>query len=224
MNIGQLRSPEITDYGGDSLISYSQSSRAIGNGYYDTALQLNTALDSSKCYCLKLGVERLSTKQTINVRLKFRNKEDDVYQTISTLSISTYGGTPTYTIVFQPNANYDQIVLVLDRTDDDLTTSGGVLGRTVKLLTDKTSLYALVNVIDRLAADKYSTMESIKQLGVRGNAGIVMCINGEEIRIGPNSVYELNNGMVINFLGFAVTNSQTTKSTSAEYFIADFLY
>jgi hypothetical protein len=222
MNIGQLRSSEITDYGNGSLISYTTTSRAVGNGYYDTALQLNTTLDNSKCYCLKLGVERLATKQVINVRLKFRNKDDDVYQTISTLEVSTYGGTPVYTIVFQPNANYDQIVFVLDRTDDDLTTSSGVLGRTVKLISEKTSLYPLVNVIDRLAADKYSNLVSIKQLGVRGNTGTVMCINGEEIRIGPNGTYEINNGTIVNFLGFAVTD--TSKPTDSEYFILDFLY
>ena len=48
-----------------------------------------------------------------------------------------------------------------------------------------------------------------------------MCINGEQIRIGKSGIYELNNGIMISFIGFIPKQSESNK---LDYFIMDFEY
>jgi len=45
-----------------------------------------------------------------------------------------------------------------------------------------------------------------------------MCINGEEIRIGPSGIYEIKNGYTVNFIGFAILPNDNN------YFILDYQY
>ena len=45
-----------------------------------------------------------------------------------------------------------------------------------------------------------------------------MCIDGEQIRIGRSGLYEINNGVVISFLGFIVAEDDN------KYFILDYQY
>jgi hypothetical protein len=225
MNIGQLRTTDISSYG--EIKSYSVSSRSVaaaGSNYYsDTLLKMDKALDSSLCYCLTVTFKKAKTKQTINIRLKSRTKEDDYYQNIKTINISETSSTNetiSHTVIFQPNMNYDQIVFVLNRNENDLVSSNGVLGRTVEIVQTDTKVYSLVNIIDQLKS-RYSNFESMKQIGVRGESGLPMCINGEEIRIGPSGVYEINNGTEITYLGFAIIGNSSSSKNS---FILDFLY
>ena len=45
--------------------------------------------------------------------------------------------------------------------------------------------------------------KKIRKLGVQGPPSMLMCINGEPIRIGKNGIYELNNPNInIDFLSF----------------------
>ena len=44
-----------------------------------------------------------------------------------------------------------------------------------------------------------------------------MCINGEQIRIGKNGIYEINNTIQVTFLGFI-------PKSASEYFIVDYEY
>jgi hypothetical protein len=52
---------------------------------------------------------------------------------------------------------------------------------------------------------------------------MLMCINGEDIRIGPNGIYEINNGYKITFIGFVVQQSDQTPD-KRDYFILDYQY
>ena len=45
-----------------------------------------------------------------------------------------------------------------------------------------------------------------------------MCINGEEIRIGRTGIYELNNGITVQYIGFIVKESDFTQD-GKDYFI-----
>ena len=51
----------------------------------------------------------------------------------------------------------------------------------------------------------------------------MMCINGEEIRIGRTGIYELNNGITVQYIGFIVKESDFTQD-GKDYFIMDFQY
>jgi hypothetical protein len=226
MNIGQLRASDISDYGNkNGTLSYKLTARSVsasgGNYYSDTMFQLVNNLDSSRCYCLTFRVNALNTQQTINIRLKHDSWDNDIYQNIKTITLSAGENSGLQTVVFQPNANYNQIVFVLNRDENDTISTGGVLGRKVQINNDDTNIYTLTNVIETLATSKYPSLVTMKQIGVRGRSGLPMCINGEEIKIGPNRVYEINNGATINYLGFVVDD---TTATGNDFFILDFLY
>ena len=52
---------------------------------------------------------------------------------------------------------------------------------------------------------------------------MLMCINGEGIRIGPSRIYEIRNGYKINFLGVVIRNSSNTSgSLGRDSFIIDY--
>lgn len=59
----------------------------------------------------------------------------------------------------------------------------------------------IVNLLNTKVRQKHGVNTIIK-LGVQSRPGTVMCINGEEIRIGRTGFYEINSGVEINYFGF----------------------
>ncbi|MGN0992861.1 MAG: hypothetical protein ACI4PE_02975 [Bacilli bacterium] len=112
---------------------------------------------------------------------------------------------------------YNRIEFTLNRIVDDYNTvnSDGTYGRIVKLEIDR--LEEINNVIDILNSS-IDNKGQLKQIGVQGPPGLQMCIDGEEIKIGRSGLYEINNGVVINFIGFVVTPDDN------KYFILDYQY
>ena len=55
---------------------------------------------------------------------------------------------------------------------------------------------------------------------------MLMCINGEQIRIGPSGIYEIKNGYIVNFIGVVVKNSTNSSTGELEQdnFIIDYQY
>ena len=62
----------------------------------------------------------------------------------------------------------------------------------------------IINVIDVYLNPVTGNAGILKQIGVQGPPGTLMCIEGEQIRIGRSGIYEINNGVVISFLGFVL--------------------
>ena len=71
-----------------------------------------------------------------------------------------------------------------------------VYGRRVTLEDFDYKLYKLSNLVDEINADGVLT-----RIGVWGHSGLMMAVNGEEIRIGPSGFYELDNIIQISSLG-----------------------
>ena len=59
---------------------------------------------------------------------------------------------------------------------------------------------------------------------------MLMCINGEPIRIGPSGIYEIRNGYKIYFLGFIIKSydeiidENGNKQICRDDFIVDYQY
>jgi len=59
---------------------------------------------------------------------------------------------------------------------------------------------------------------------------MLMCINGEPIRIGPSGIYEIRNGYKIYFLGFIIKNydeiidGNGVSQIRRDSFIVDYQY
>ena len=63
----------------------------------------------------------------------------------------------------------------------------------------------------------------LNKIGVQGPPGLLMCINGEDIRVGPSGIYEINNGYQVTFIGFVIQESDQTLDRR-DYFILDYQY
>lgn len=129
----------------------------------------------------------------------------------------------TFDIVIPPNAEYNQIWFKLNRTltdynvvnvDDETNkeTNGRILRAEIVLFAE------INNVIDVLNP-AIENKGRLKQIGVQSAPGLQMCIDGEQIRVGRSGIYEINNGVNVQFLGFIIEPDNDGK-----YFLLDYQY
>jgi len=57
------------------------------------------------------------------------------------------------------------------------------------------SFTRLIDVITTLK-NTYSNLAYLTKIGIQGPPSMLMCINGEEIRIGKSGIYEINNDII----------------------------
>jgi len=84
------------------------------------------------------------------------------------------------------------------------------------------SFTRLVDVVGFLKSS-YPDLSYLTKIGVQGPPSLLMSINGEQIRVGRNGIYEINNGINITSISF-VPKTSTASSDGLEYFIMDFEY
>lgn len=105
-------------------------------------------------------------------------------------------------IVFRPvEGAFSQITIEMVRSAEDYNIQQDVdnevvYGRRVTLEDFDYTLYKLSNLVDEINADGVLT-----RIGIWGHSGLMMAVNGEEIRIGPSGFYELDNIIQISSLG-----------------------
>lgn len=120
-------------------------------------------------------------------------------------------------LVFRPlYDNFDSIGFILNRTVEDLVAiylnkdgDGAEEVRTTQVDFDiddvENKLFAIP---EWTQADLETPLKNIIKIGVQGTPGLLMCINGEGIRLGPSGMFEIKNGYAINSLSFLVENNQ----------------
>ena len=77
-----------------------------------------------------------------------------------------------------------------------------------------TSIFNVISFLNSSIENK----GKLKQIGVQGPAGLLMCINGESIYIGRTGIYEINYGISISSIGFVVEPDDNKN------FIMDYQY
>lgn len=137
------------------------------------------------------------------------------------LDTEKYG---TFQMVFTPiDSGFSYIHLKMVRTAEDYniqraTPNGGIeYGRKLDLDKLKCSLYSITDLIPSMIGTD-NTSSLIKRIGVWGHPGMLMAINGEEIRITANGYYELDD-FVITRLGI-VSSMEDAK----DFFTIDYSY
>ena len=60
-------------------------------------------------------------------------------------------------------------------------------------------------------------MSSITKIGVWGRPGLLMCINGEPIRVGNSGFYE-QDSVEVETLGVVVSNNDWSNNFTIDYF------
>ena len=159
------------------------------------------------------------TAQKITIKLINTEKTEDNVQTLQTIDIGKglEEEYDTFEMIISPNGTYNQVKFELNRMVEDynMKNSDGTYGRYV--IMEIEAFNEIYNVMDFLNPS-IENKGALKQIGVQGPPGLLMCIDGEEIRIGRSGIYEINNGITINFIGFVVDPGDN------KYFILDYQY
>lgn len=225
-NIGQhIYSNNINDYLENiSYILAQKETSLSGNSlkFIDQYISLSDepSLTSNNSYYLRFQVKKRSPvsmgsmndngDQDIYLKLQHSDNSNTNEQILKKYFISAKEDPnknedeyEIFEIVFTPNTEYDQITwelhrvgidYAIDQTDDDNT-----YGRLAEI--NDIKLFKIKNKKDNNA-------QELTKIGIQGPPSLLMCINGQQIRLGRNGIYEINNGIPINFVGFVPYNHQ----------------
>lgn len=223
-NIGQFRRAQLSIANYRTLLKYNITTVTNNNTnvtFLDTAISLtsDSVLDNKHSYYLQFTVKQKNSVQ--NFSLQLQNSNDS--QTIENYTVPAGTGSITFDIVFTPNSIYNLIVFVLARTTEDYNiTEDSQYGRIMDITVNKNNIYLITNIINTLAST-YELTRLIR-IGVQGPTGLMMSINGEQIKVGKTGIYELNDvNIKITYLGF-VLKENALNVDGYDNFILDFEY
>lgn len=225
--IGQFRKTQLNSYfiPLEMELDYQQtsSSSAVSDLIFlDACGNLSGAnvLNNQHSYYLRFGIKkRLDSEQLIYLKIRNTNEQEDNQQSIEEFRVGIGEGIVYFETIISPNATYNQILWQLQRTalDYRMENPDGSSGRKVIVTTE--SYDQLIDVLDYLKSN-YTDMEYLTKIGVQGPPSLLMCINGEPIRIGRTGIYEINNdNITITSISFI-----PKVSANSDYFIMDFQY
>lgn len=124
----------------------------------------------------------------------------------------------SFELIIAPNSAYNQLIWQMQRDVLDYTTQEIIDGETFNgraAIINVETFSEIVNTIDSFQMGSQNT--TLSKIGIQGPPSLLMCINGEQIRIGKNGIYEISNSIQITFLGFI-------PKSASEYFIVDYQY
>ena len=227
--IGQFRRDMLNTQNYMESVSYSilpvdiETDSSLGVIFTDYAIRFSNRIQYGNSYYIKIGLKRTEYQQIISINLSNQSGLDSSVQNINTIIIppkdNSINETAILELVFSPNTSYDQIMLTLQRTAYDYTIENerGTSGRLIKIDENEVITAQIYNILKTLGVN------SLNKIGVQGPPGLLMCINGQDIRIGPNGIYEIKNGYKITFIGFIIQESDDTADKK-DYFILDYQY
>lgn len=209
-------------------ISTTYTNVVGGLKFQDVALSIDNGFRYVNCYYLRFQIPRQNTIQSFTVSLGNIDGENQISneQYLKTFSVpaldlndenNNVSKSVVFEMVFNPTLNFTDIIVKLNRTIEDYqqtsTREDGTIGRTFSI--ENLSCYEIQNIITNLTG-----VSEIIKLGVQSRPGLLMCINGQEIRVGPSGIYEIKSGYKVTFIGFVIIDT----STADDYFILDYQY
>ena len=122
-------------------------------------------------------------------------------------------------MVFRPvEDNFSEITIEMVRTAEDYNIqgvgSGGetIYGRYIPLDSFEYTLYTLTNLVNDINPNG-----SLDRIGVWSHPGLLMAVNGEEIRVGKSGLWEIDGILPIESLGIVAVDYK-------DNFSIDFMY
>lgn len=120
-----------------------------------------------------------------------------------------------FEICFRPQQQFDYILFEMQRETIDFSIqTEDVIGRVVdpSLVNEQGIVLRRVNSLVDAMLDNNPTSYALDRIGVWGRSGLIIVINGEELRIGPSGFYELNE-FEIETLGIVATDNVNDQFT-----------
>lgn len=187
----------------------------------DFAIQMTKSdeLDALHSFYLEYSVKdpvfgNTSLTQTITIKLK--NDNSETVQTVKT-NVSRGSGT----VLITPIGTFKYIVFELERVTTDYTETNPSTGHHGRQMNISINRFGKVT---NILTDFINLQQPLTKIGVQGPKGLVMCINGEEIRVGNSGIYEIDNGMKINYFGVILKQEGIGINKQWQYFILDYQY
>ena len=203
-----------------TLITDGEAKRRVNQGdsgvegltniFSDECVQITNGLDSTKNYYFHGKIKRMdSSDQTFYIKLVNYADEgqERIEQYIKTITVSK--GEPNEWVdvefIFSPLVSFDCILFELQRTVDDYRNE----------VRYPLIAYEELSTINNIISARILDGVKLIKAGIQSRPGLMMCINGEEIRISRTGIYELKNGiMTVNFFSVcaAIEEDDSTMS------------
>lgn len=211
-NIGQIRYSKGVEYLLNKINKkYSSEECEYEVDTYD--LKLVFPFQGLQTYYLKcsLNYENIDTSKDTELVVKLKTESEDKTK-IREQIITTYTVKNTKTqnieFAFTPRTDFVKIVFELRRTKENLEKEILFLG------TQAVELFLVNNILQQELG-----LDSVMKLGIQGPSDLIVCINGEPIRLGASGMFELYyDDFNIFSVGFII-NANKSKN-----FIMDYCY
>lgn len=161
------------------------------NPFYDECVQFNSSLTAGATYYFHAKIKRLTSSQKFYIYLVNYDDEgstDAKTQYLKTIEVQA-GDENDWVdleLLFSPIIQFNCLLFQLQRTIDDYRTET----RYPRIVYEEFSL------IHNAITNKIKAGVELTKIGVQSHPGLIMCINGEEIRIGRSGTYEVRNGII----------------------------
>ena len=215
--------------------------------FYDKILRLKSGyFQSQETYYLRFKVKRFpGAIQQFQIGLL--NFSDET-KPIAVQKIEDYtmekGQTTTYQsfqIVFTPSQNFDSILFEYHRNGNDYHSEDpNIKWRIEQLYTEGVGrqepirgrhmvvkiqeLGRLHNVV-QLMRSNYGDLGEITKLGIQAPPGMLLGINGQQIRVGGSGIYEINSDLItVKKINTVPVEDTTPNNFKDSFFIIDFEY
>lgn len=152
-------------------------------------------------------IQEVGSLQKINIKLINKDEDqsspDSKMQFIKTITVPASGNNEYYFLefIFKPVANFDSILF-------EIAEEGQIRSHRIGCM-DISELNNIIYDENYLNV----TGSSLIRFSIQAAPGFLMCLNGEEIRVSRNGIYEVKNGIIlINF--FTPVTYNTYESTT----------
>ena len=159
-------------------------------------------------------IKRMTSNQTFYIKLiNYDNagSEDTLEQYVKTINVAK--GDPNEWVdiefCFTPYDVFDTILFELQRTAEDYRTE----------VRYPIIIYEELSIINNIIPIVIRSGISLIKLGIQSRPGLLMCINGEEVRTSRSGIYELQNGIILVSF-FSVVAGGTENNSAIEMNIA----
>lgn len=183
---------------GYSLGYVTTSFPYLANTYKDSCIEMSFQKGIPYYLSIKIEKEKGENSQNREITVQLQNDLIENFsstenQTISKIqllrSTSEEDAFEIFHFIFTPSKNYNKISFIISRDLKNLEDWEKYAKIEVNKFQKLNNLLSLLQI------------SQINQLGIHADPGTLMCINGEEIKIGKRGVFEINSNIVqINFL------------------------
>lgn len=187
-------------------------SQGTGIVFKNECLKVNSLFNNNNNYYFHGKIKRMNSNQVFTIKLVNYSSDDDMEQYIKKITVG--GGDPHEWVdvefIFNPYTTFDTILFELQRTAEDYSDE----------VRYPHIIYEEVSVINNILSRVIDNDVELLKIGVQSNPGLLMCINGEEIRTSRSGIYELKDGVIVVTF-FSVVAAAQESTSVLEDTIAD---